>query len=202
MDEDLRARLARIDPARRLSELTASPHEIRERVMQTIEDTTTDVPAAAPRRRRYALVAGAAASVAAIAVVAAVATGGGNAPKPKHVPTTLALKGPAGGPVMRSCIQFSVDILRDMPVAFAGTVADVTPQSVTINVDRWYKGGTAEQVTVATAAGTTSVALDGVEFTKGARYFVAATDGTVNACGYSGPASAELETAYGEAFPG
>jgi hypothetical protein len=206
MTEDLRARLARIDPARRLDAagLAESPtaHEIRERVMQTIEDTAT-TPVAAPRWRRVGLVAGAAASVAAIAVVAAVATGGDSAPKPAPKPrTTLALNAPGGGPTMTSCIRFSVDILRDMPVAFAGTVTAVTPQSVTLDVDRWYKGGSADQVTVATPDATTSVALDGIELTQGGRYLIAATDGTINTCGYSGAASAELESAFGEAFPG
>jgi hypothetical protein len=202
MTEDLRARLARIDPARLLDAgLAESPtaHEIRERVMQTIEDT----PVAAPRRRRAGLVAGVAASVAAVAVVAAVATSGGSAPKPAPKnPTTLALAAPAGGPAMSMCIAFSVDLLRDMPVAFAGTVVAVTPQSVTLDVDRWYKGGSADQVTVATPDTTTSVALDGIELTQGGRYLLTASEGTVSTCGFSGPASAELEAAFGEAFPG
>jgi hypothetical protein len=46
------------------------------------------------------------------------------------------------------------------------------------------------------------VALDGVDFQQGKRYFVTAAQGTVNGCGYSGPASAELEQAFAEAFPG
>ena len=202
MTEDLRKRLARIDPARRLDDLAESPtaHEIRERVMRTIEETPTPTPVATPRRLR--LVAGLAASVAAVAVAAAVLGGDDKPQVTQRTPTTMALKAPAaeGGPSMSSCVMFSVDILRDMPVALAGTAVSVTPDSVTIDVDRWYKGGSADQVTIATPGATTSVALDGVEFTQGTRYLITATDGTVNTCGFSGPATAELERAFAEAF--
>lgn len=102
---------------------------------------------------------------------------------------------------MGSCVAFDVAILREMPVAFGGTVVATSAGSVTLDVDRWYKGGSADQVTIATPDGTTSVALDGVEFTQGARYLVTATDGNVNTCGFSGPATAELEKAFAEAFP-
>ena len=206
MTEDLRARLARVDPER-ATDLEASPRaqEIRERVMRTIDEETTTTPVRpAPGWRRPALVMGAAAGVAAVAVAAAVLAGGGERVTPApRTPTTMALKAnAAGGPVMGSCIQFSVDVLRDMPVAFGGTVVATTPAEVTLDVDRWYRGGDADRVTIATPDGTTSVALDGVEFTQGARYLVTATDGTVNTCGYSGPATAELEAAFGQAFPG
>ena len=47
---------------------------------------------------------------------------------------------------------------------------------------------------------TTSVALDGVEFTQGKQYLVAATNGSVNGCGFSGPADPQLTAAYEQAF--
>ncbi len=37
-------------------------------------------------------------------------------------------------------------------------------------------------------------------FRVGERYLVTATDGTVNGCGFSGPATPELERAFEEAF--
>jgi hypothetical protein len=122
-----------------------------------------------------------------------------------YPPRTVALTVAGGdGPVASSCIQFDVQFLRDMPVAFAGTVTAATDQQVTLSVDHWYHG-TAEQrragvVTVSPPGATTSVALDGVEFTEGKHYLVAATNGTVNGCGFSGPADPQLKAAYEQAF--
>lgn len=202
-DDDLRDRLARLDPARRppLAEAIASrttAQEIRERVMQTIDtaEPTTTPSAARPRRRLWA-VAGAAAAAAVVAAVAL--TTGGDAARPP-APTTLTLKAPGGdGTVMGSCVPVEAQYLRDMPMAFGGTVTAVTDGTVTIDVDRWYKGGDADVVTLTndTAA---NVSIDGVEFTPGQRYLVSATDGTVNACGFSGPATPELQRVFDEAF--
>lgn len=194
---DLRARIARADPAPRHDALlrAVTADEIRERTMQTIDDTPAIHPAPARRRRPLLLALGAAA-VTALAVVTVTARGGGTSPAP--APTTLALTAPSSTAIS-SCLAFDVAFLRDMPVAFAGTVTAAAPGSVTFDVTRWYRGGTADVVTVTQPEGT-SVALDGVEFTAGGRYLVTATDGTVNGCGYSGPATPDLEKSFGEAF--
>jgi hypothetical protein len=55
-------------------------------------------------------------------------------------------------------------------------------------------------VTIAQPDPQSSVALDGVTFDVGRRYLLTATNGTVNGCGFSGPATADLERSYGEAF--
>jgi hypothetical protein len=86
-------------------------------------------------------------------------------------------------------------------VALAGTVTALEPGQVSLDVDRWYTGGSADRVTIAVPVNN-SAALDGVDFREGERYLLTATDGTVNGCGFSGPASAELESAYGAAFGG
>ncbi len=88
-----------------------------------------------------------------------------------------------------------------MPVALAGTVTEVQPEQVTVDVDRWYRGGDADVVTIAVQSGN-SVALDGVDFRQGERYLITATDGTVNGCGFSGPATPDLEQAFDQAFGG
>jgi hypothetical protein len=200
-DGDLRAHLARLDPARRpeVADLVdaTTAQQIRERAMQTTDVPTAETPAERPRWRRPALALGAAASVAAIAVAAALASGGNTASKA----STLALNAPDGGAIS-SCIAFDVAILREAPVAFAGTATDVGADTATLDVDHWYKGGSADQVTISnpTAAPGMAVSLDGVDFAAGERYLITATDGTVNLCGFSGPATAEMEQAYGEAF--
>jgi hypothetical protein len=141
----------------------------------------------------------AAAAVLALGVGTAVLAGGGDSPAAK-AKTTLGLKAPAsaGGPVMGSCIMFSVDILKDMPVAFGGTVTGVSAGTVTLDVDRWFKGGGADVVTIAVPETNTSVGT--VDFVQGKRYLVTATDGTVNSCGYTGEATQDLEASFEQAF--
>jgi hypothetical protein len=199
-DDALRARLAALDPVP--PSLPVDPptspraQDLLERVMLTTEQTPQAAPA--PRWRKPAAVAAAAAAVVAIGV-GAVAMSGGDG-KPTKAPTTLALTAPAsgGGTTTNSCIAFSVDILRDMPVAFAGTVSAVGGSSVTLDVDRWYKGGDADVVTIATPEG--NVSIDTVEFVTGKRYLVTATEGVVNSCGYTAEATPDLEKAFDEAF--
>jgi hypothetical protein len=201
-ESELRAQLARLDPTRRpetadlVDNVTAE--QIRERAMQTIDTPTTEPSTPQSRWRRPAVLIGAAASVVAVVIAAVVIAGGDSSTKPK---STLALQAPGGG-VTSSCIVFDVAVLRQAPVAFAGTATDVGADTVTLDVDHWYKGGSAEQVTISNPTGATAgaVALDGIEFAEGERYLITATEGNVNLCGFSGPASAELEQAFTEAF--
>ena len=208
-DADLRARLAGLDPASGLPvDPVTSPraHQLLERTMQTVDEATEIAPVVRPARwRRPAMAAAAVVAIGLGAAVVAANTGGdGTTPAPKKPATTLALtvQGGGGGPSLGSCIMFDVNFLRDMPVALAGTVTAVESGKVTLDVDHWYKGGTADQVTIAQPDAQSSVALDGVSFEKGNRYLVAATDGTVNGCGFSGPATPELQKSYDEAFGG
>lgn len=196
----LRARLARLDPIPGSVpvDLPTSPsaQTLLERTMLTTEPT----PQTSTRTwRRPALLAAAAAAVIALGVGGVVAAVGGDANSPKTPRTTLALTSQnSGGPSMGSCIRFSVDILRDMPLAFGGTVTEVGDGSVQLSVDHWYKGGDADVVTIAVPPRNTSVGT--VDFVEGTRYLVTATDGTVNACGYTGEATPDLVKAFDEAF--
>ena len=152
-DADLRARLAAIDPM--APSAVPEPLE-RERARQILEaamtaqptatDRPTDDRTTAPQRhRRLILVAAAAVAVLAIGGGVAALTGddatdptaGGSAP------TTLELALPAPD-VSASCVQFAVEYLADMPTAFAGTVTDLTDETITFDVDRWYTGGSAD----------------------------------------------------------
>ena len=212
-DDDLRARLGAIDPQRAgrdpggaFASPTASETEIKERVMETI-DQTGGTPESRTRSKRGQprLLAAA----AAVVLVAAVGVGGwwvtaDDDPQVSvrpDAPAPLALSvGP--GDAMTSCLPFDVAVLADMPVAFAATATAAQGDSVTLHVDRWYAGGSAETVTIDVPAGQTSAALDGVDFVQGEQYLLTATDGTVNGCGFSGPSTPELEKAFKEAFPG
>lgn len=200
-DDDLRARLARLDPmpASIPVDPPTSPRaqDLLERVMLTTEQTF-DPPAPAPRWRRPAVLAAAAVAVLAVGVGALVAGSGGGSSPAKHR-TTLALQAPPPPrPGMNACIRFSVDLLKEKPVAFGGTVTSVSPGLVTLSVDRWFKGGSADVVTVGVPERNTAVGT--IEMVQGKRYLVSATDGTVNTCGYSGEATPDLEAAFEQAF--
>lgn len=209
-DDELRNRLARLDPqANAPVEPIASPwaQDLLERSMTTTE-TASDSPAGPPRSRRPLAMA-AAACVAAAGIVTAVVMShddGGSGSPIAQKKSTLVLAAPGGaapgGPITsNSCIRFDVELLKAEPVAFAGTVTAIAPGSVTLDVTKWFKGGTADQVTVTTQDNQT-VSLDGVDFVQGKDFLVSAYDGTVVACGYSGPDDATLRQAYEQAFGG
>jgi hypothetical protein len=207
-DDELRARLSRLDPAPAGTPVdpATSPRarSLMEHAMTTpVQTPTPVVPAELPRRRRPWLLAVAAAAVLVALVSGALLLGGGGdgGTGSGQDPAPLALELPPADAAM-SCIMFDVAFLAEMPVAFGGTVTAIEDGEVAVDVDRWYRGGEAEQVTIAVPGQQTSAALDGVDFRTGERYLITATDGTVNGCGFSGPATPELENAFAEAFGG
>ena len=212
-DDDLRTRLSRLDPvpASEPVDPSTSPRarELLERTVQTPVQVRTEDR---PRRvwRKPATLTAAAIAVVVLGVGAVIASSGGSSSKPQttlppRAKTVLALKAPSAGrpgrPGLNSCIQFTVDHLKSLPVAFGGTVTAVTDNAVTLTVDHWYNGGTADLVTIArTATGPGSE--DGVDFTVDKQYLVTASQGAVVSCGYTGERTPELEQAFAEAFPG
>jgi len=128
-------------------------------------------------------------AVAVVALVAALALRSG----------AMELSLGAGG-AMASCLAFDVERLAEMPVAFAGTVTDAGGETAVLAVDRWFRGGEADEVLLRAPAGLKAL-TGGFELVPGDRYLITATDGTVNYCGFSGPATPELTTAYDAAFP-
>jgi hypothetical protein len=206
-DDELRNRLARLDPqADAPVDPITSPwaQDLLERSM-TSTDSLNNSPSGAPSSRRpLAMVAAAAVAVAGITTAVLMTNDDGGSTPTAKAKTTLVLKAPGGtapgGPITsNSCIRFDVELLKAEPVAFAGTVTAIKPGSVTLDVSKWFKGGTADQVTVTTQDNQT-VALDGVEFEQGKDFLVSANDGTVVACGFSGPEDPTLRQAYEQAF--
>lgn len=196
-DDELRAALAAADPAPR--SVPPLSRELLERTMTSDLTTTLETPADTPARRRSRLPAAAAAAVVAAAAGAYALTGGGDEPTSE---LRLALPG-GDGTSMMSCIPVEARFLADMPVALAGTVTEVGSDEVRLDVTRWYTGGDADAVVLTDLAPDMQALLGATEFRAGEDYLVSATaDGTVNACGYTGPASADLQKVYDEAFPG
>ena len=199
-DDDLRARLRRLDPAGDLPvDPVSSPRAASsmERVVQTLDPSPVR---RAPRRAR--LLAGAAVLGAAAAVTAGVLLTDREDPRPADAPTTLTLAMPPSD-AFASCVPFEVRYLADMSPAFAGTAIEVGDHRVVLDVDHWYTGGNADRVLLEAPGGAAAAALGyGVDFERGERYLVTAANGTVNGCGYSGPATPEFERSFEEAFAG
>jgi hypothetical protein len=107
----------------------------------------------------------------------------------------------AGGDTMASCMVFDTATLAGMSPAFAGTVVELDDGVATLEVDRWYAGGDAERVAIAYTPGMEAL-IGTPDFVVDGRYLITAAEGTVNGCGYSGPATPDLEAAFAEAFDG
>jgi len=199
MSDDLRSELKKLDPMQPgvpTEPVTSASSRTRlEHIMSTPTIEKSETPPSRSRAPWYA-------AVAAVAVVA-VAIGGvallSNEETAPVATAPLELTANAGD-VMASCIQLSADILVDVPVAFEGTVTAIEGDVVTLDVDRWFTGGDATTVVVTAPAGLEAL-IGGIQFDMGATYLVSATDGVVNYCGFSGPATPELTAIFEEAFP-
>jgi len=196
--DDLRVRLARLDPASALDPVE-SPRapELLERIMSTPVLTTPETPPAP--RRGISPVGWLAAAAAAALVLGAAAVSLNSESTPTKAPTVLSLTLPSSN-VMQSCIAFDAQFLKGMSPAFAGTVTSVGDGKVVLDADHWYAGEPADRVELALPDPNTSATLDGVAFEVGKRYLVTAAEGNVNGCGFSGLATTELENAFKEAF--
>jgi hypothetical protein len=126
-------------------------------------------------------------------VLAACAATGGTEPEP-----ALELSA-GGGEAMMSCLAFDPAILAEMPVAFEGTVTAVDGDRVTLEVDRWFKGGESDTVALVAPQGLEAL-IAGIPFEVGGQYLISATDGQVNYCGFSGEATPDLRAGFESAF--
>ena len=67
-------------------------------------------------------------------------------------------------------------------------------------MSHWYAGGPADEVEVEVAPGRLSDLVADAHLHVGDRYLVAASDGAVTGCGYTGPAGGTLQALYDRAF--
>lgn len=199
--DELRDRLADVDPAFDVATeppTTLSSRSRLERIMHTDPNTITASTSTRDRGRRRLWLAAAAAVVVAVAGGVVLAGGGDGDEKPvaSGPPVELTL---GASNTMASCLPVDAEILADMPLAFAGTATQVEGETVTLTVEEWYAGGDAGTVVLHAQSGM-EVLIDGFAFTTGAEYLVSATESTVNFCGFSGPATEELQAVYDDAF--
>jgi hypothetical protein len=195
MTDQLRERLARLDPMHSGVDVEPPSRELLEGIMSTpvIEQPETGH---GQRSNRW-LVGIAAAAALVLAVGGAIAlTGGGTDP----VASGPAVELTAGGEDLTAmCIMFSVEELARAPLAFEGTVTTVEGDTVTLDVDHWFKGGDAGQVILNAPQGMEAL-IAGIPFQVGGQYLITAYDGNVNYCGFSGPSTPEFRAAFEQAF--
>lgn len=120
-------------------------------------------------------------------------------PTPTPTPPPPLELSAGGGDAMAMCMAFDPAFLAEMTLAFEGTATAVEGERVTLEVDRWFKGGDAAEVALVAPAGLEAL-IGGINFEEGKQYLVSATDGTVNYCGFSGEATPELRAGFEAAF--
>lgn len=104
------------------------------------------------------------------------------------------------GDPMASCLAVDAETLSQMSPAFLATVTDIAGETVTLEVDTWYAGeDPAETVQLHAQQGLQAL-IGGIDFQLDEKYLITAADGSVNYCGYSGPADATLTALFEEAF--
>lgn len=191
-DDRLRNRLAASNPVPPSHPVDPFTSNRARAQLEDIMSTATTQPRTRPGRMRLVL-----AVAAALVVVVGGATlfSGLGTSQPPMVLTAN------GGDAMASCIRFDPAILADMSPAFSGTVTEMTDSTVTLEVDHWYTGGKAKTVEIQYTPGFEAL-IGTPSFDVGQRYLITATDGVVNGCGYSGPATPDLEAAFNQAFGG
>ncbi|WP_309649619.1 hypothetical protein [Nocardioides sp.] len=117
-----------------------------------------------------------------------------------EAPTVTVLA--AGAPTQGRCMVPSAEVLANAQVAFAGTVDAVSADVVSLTPDRFYAGEVTDQVEVRSEPAMMQALVGAVDFQPGQRYLVAASDGQVMVCGFSGAFAPALESLYVAAFPG
>jgi hypothetical protein len=199
-DDDLRARMRDADPAASLTPLTP------DRVSRLLENTMTSTVQPVDTGRRWLV-----ATAAAIIVIAAAAGifflkqtpnphSGTVAAAPTATPhqTVTRLTVPAN---QAKCMAPTADILnRGADLAFEGTVIGIKGDTVVLMPSKHFRGSGDGVIEIPQTSGATEALLGGTTFETGQKYLVAANQGQILVCGYSGVASPELETLYNQAF--
>jgi hypothetical protein len=162
-----------------------------------------------PNRRALMLVAAAVAIVAAIGV-AIVVDGDNDDPTETVDPTVTAEPADREDPPLvlnlgafdaaASCLRPDAATLAAMSPAFRGTASSIDGDTITLTVDEWYAGGDEIAVELHLQPGMEAL-IAGFTVELDEQYLIAANNGSVNLCGFSGPLTPEIEAMYAEAFP-
>ncbi|MFI1993618.1 hypothetical protein [Actinoplanes sp. NPDC020271] len=212
-DDELRTTLRRADPAASLPPLPpARVDHLLEQTMATPFADASTRPATPSRRSRPALLAAAAAVVlVAAGVIGWLTLRPASGPSTTAAPPPAAATPASAAPVVTrltaagiaaKCVEPKAGVLTSRAdLAFAATVRDITGETVTLQVTKLYKGGPVDLIEVPQAPGASEGLMGSGSFEAGKKYLVAASQGSVITCGYSGEADAEgLQALYDAAF--
>ncbi|GAA2855054.1 hypothetical protein Acy02nite_73350 [Actinoplanes cyaneus] len=213
-DDDLRATLRRADPAASLPPLPSArvDHLLEQTMATPFADASpaTDGRAATPSRwRRPALLAAAAAVVLAGAGIGwlTLRTPYTDSPSTTAGPGSAGPASPSvtrltGAGIAAKCVEPTAQVLASRAdLAVAATVRDIAGDTVTLQVTHVYKGTDADLIEVPQAPGASEGLMGSGSFEAGRKYLVAASEGSILTCGYSGEADAPgLAGLYEAAF--
>ncbi len=188
-DDQLQARLRAADPASGMEPL---PEMRRAALLERAALAT-----AAPRRTRLPVVLGGLVAVATVAGAIVLLL-----PRPDGPTGPAVTLRAAGTDPTVSCAplaDFAVEGLRGSDLALRGRVESVSDGTAEIVPLEVYRGAAVSLVRLRTDAGG-GPALDGPVLRDGEQVLIAATDGSVAACGLSGVRSTELQRYYDRAF--
>jgi hypothetical protein len=221
-DDELRALLRGGDPAGALSPADpAALASLLEDIMGADLDISPAMPdARQPHRRTRTTWLVAAAAVAAIAagggfVISGLGGGGDAGPSEAGPKSSAVASTPpdANAPVAGETTQLrgpdnkgkcvatpTPEMLAGYDQAFQGTVTAIDGGTITLQATDVYNGDVGETVQVKAPPAGISDLLNQVQFQVGGTYLVSAFNGAVSMCGFSGPATGDLQSLYNKAF--
>ncbi|WP_151084389.1 hypothetical protein [Nocardioides cynanchi] len=198
-DSALLARLRAADPAASLP--PAGPDRVTHLLEAAMTDTTTHETRESGTHDRspltWLVAAAAVLLIAAAGVFGLVNRDHGPAPAAQGTVTMLGY-----APTQGRCVLPSVGVLRVQTIAFRGTLTTLTDGSATFRVGHWFKGGPTDLAKVTTAPALLRPLAESADLQVGETYLVAARDGQVTGCGFTGPATGRLATLYQQAYAG
>jgi len=98
------------------------------------------------------------------------------------------------------CVRPNAQVLRLQSIAFRGTLVSLTERTATFAASHWYAGGPTDLVKVKLMPRGIAETVQAADLTVGHDYLVAASDGNVTGCGFTGQATRSLQRLYDRAF--
>lgn len=208
-DDELRALLRHLDPARALPPLRA---DAVSRALGRARILAAESPGTRHPRRVGTTWGAAAAAVVLIAATGAglgLARGNHGSPRPEAVPSPVPATSSATSvtrlttvpaPVGSRCAVPTALLLQGQTLALDGTVTSLDGGEATLHPDHVYAGDPGDAVVVSAPGASRQLLVGAVHFEPGERVLLAASDGRLAVCGLSAPYSTKLADLYSEAF--
>jgi hypothetical protein len=199
-DLELQTRLRAADPASSLP--PADPDQVAQLLEEAMSETTTRAHESRETGTRdrspltWLVAAAAVVLIAAAGIFGMAQRDHGSSPVVQgRSVTQLGFVPPQG-----RCQVPNAGVLKEQTVAFRGTLVSVVDGTATFDVTHWYRGGPTDTARITATPPTLATLVQAADLAVGSDFLVAAGDGTVLACGFTGPANGNLQTLYDQAF--